>query len=233
MKDEARLHESDANYKNLRDSRLTLIDMTDYEHNFGAPNEVGDIPITNIAMLNSYKEEQHPQMHSLFEVTTPEKGWKNATTMTMRANQEAREASEEEEEEEDDDDDDDDDDEDDEDEDEDGEGEGDEEEGEGDGEEDEEEVEEEAEEEFASGTGPQFKVEDRYFMHNEKLRDRFNEVELDGFMKMLNIKPYTQWQDDTVHHYKLGNHNYEDEAQMTDPYFHILAEVERKHLEKQ
>ena len=227
LKDECRLHESDANYKNLRDARLTVIDMTDYEHNFGAPNEVGDIPFMNATELNAYKEEQHPMSHSVFEVVELEKPFKNATTMTMRAAQEARDAeAEEEEEEEEDDDDDDEDDE-----------YGDEEEGEGEGEEEEEEEdgeeEEEAEEEFAPKLDVQRRTEDSYFMHNEKLRERFNEVELDGFMKMLNIKPFTQWQDDTVHHYKLGNHNYEDEAQMTDPYFHLLAEVERKHLEKQ
>jgi hypothetical protein len=51
-------------------------------------------------------------------------------------------------------------------------------------------------------------------------------------MKLLNVKPYVQWEDNTVHHYRLGTHTYEDEAQQTDPYFHLLAEVERKHLEK-
>ena len=69
-------------------------------------------------------------------------------------------------------------------------------------------------------------------MHNEGIRDRFNEVEIDGFMKILNIQPHVQWEDDTKHHFRLGNHAYEDEAQSTDPYFHMLAEVERKHLEK-
>jgi hypothetical protein len=78
--------------------------------------------------------------------------------------------------------------------------------------------------------GPRY--DDRYFRHGEKLRDRFNEVELDGFMKLLNIKPFVQWQDDTTHHYKAGIKGYEDEAQMTDPYFHLLAEVERQHLER-
>jgi hypothetical protein len=51
-------------------------------------------------------------------------------------------------------------------------------------------------------------------------------------MKLLNIKPLVQWQDDTVHHYKVGTHTYEDESQETDPYFHMIAEVERKHLER-
>jgi hypothetical protein len=52
-------------------------------------------------------------------------------------------------------------------------------------------------------------------------------------MKILNIKPITQWQEEFPHHYKVGTHVYEDEAQNLDPYFHLLAEVERKYTEKQ
>lgn len=223
MKDEIRLHESDHNYENLRNARLTLIDMTDYEHTFGAPNEVGEIPISDSAALNPMRPEQQPMMHSLMEIVDEETPFKSATSKSIRENQAARAAEEEEEEEEDDDDDDDDDEDEDEDE-----------EGEEEEEEEEEEEGQEEEPEFAPAPKVPFtKEDDRYFMHNEKLKDRFNEVELDGFMKMLNIKPYTQWQDDTVHHYKAGLHNYEDEAQMTDPYFHLLAEVERNHLERQ
>jgi len=76
-------------------------------------------------------------------------------------------------------------------------------------------------------------TEDRYFAHNEKLRKKFNEVEVDTFMKLLNVKPTPQWEDDTSYHYKVGTHTYEDEAQHLDPYYHLLAEVERKHMEKQ
>ena len=61
------------------------------------------------------------------------------------------------------------------------------------------------------------------------MRSKFNEVELDSFMKLLNINPKTQWEDESVHHYKVGTRVYEDEAQETDPYFHLLAEVERTH----
>ena len=84
--------------------------MTDYEHNFGAPNEIGEMPITNASELNAYKEEQNPMSHTVFEVVTPEKPWKSAVNMSMRASQEVRDAEVEEEEEEDEDDDDDDDD---------------------------------------------------------------------------------------------------------------------------
>jgi len=63
-----------------------------------------------------------------------------------------------------------------------------------------------------------------------KIKDQYNVVELDSFMKLLNIKPNVQWEDDTVTHYRLGTHLYEDESQELDPYFHLLAEVERKHM---
>jgi hypothetical protein len=52
-------------------------------------------------------------------------------------------------------------------------------------------------------------------------------------MKLLNVKPLEQWEDDTTHHYKVGTHTYEDDSQHLDPYFHLLAEVERKHMERQ
>ena len=37
------------------------------------------------------------------------------------------------------------------------------------------------------------KVDSRVFRGNEKLRSRFNEVEIDNFMKLLAIKPHVQW----------------------------------------
>lgn len=69
-------------------------------------------------------------------------------------------------------------------------------------------------------------------MHGENLRNKFNEVELDAFMKLLNIKPFKQWQDESVHHYKLGVHTYEDDSQQLDPNFHLLGEVERQYSER-
>lgn len=75
-------------------------------------------------------------------------------------------------------------------------------------------------------------MESKYFLHGENLRNKFNEIELDSFMKLLNVKPHKQWQDTSIHHYKLGAHTYEDDSQQLDPNFHLLAEVERKHAEK-
>lgn len=74
--------------------------------------------------------------------------------------------------------------------------------------------------------------EDSYFYRGENLRNKFNEVELDSFMKLLNVKPFKQWQDTSVHHYKLGTHTYEDDSQHLDPNFHLLGEVERKYAER-
>jgi hypothetical protein len=56
------------------------------------------------------------------------------------------------------------------------------------------------------------RLDESFFKHGETVREKFNEVELDGFMKLLNMRPNVQWQDDTVHHYKAGTHAYEDEA---------------------
>ena len=46
---------------------------------------------------------------------------------------------------------------------------------------------------------PQGEIEDRYFMHGETLRDKYSEVELDSFMKLLNIKPVPQWEENNTH----------------------------------
>lgn len=83
---------------------------------------------------------------------------------------------------------------------------------------------------------PHIKAGDRYFMGdktNSSLRSNFSDVELGAFMKVLNVKPHNQWEDQHTHHYKLGTHDYEDEAQELDPMFHVLSEPERKEAEKQ
>ena len=91
---------------------------------------------------------------------------------------------------------------------------------------------EEEEEEYDFEGIEDLKFKERYFNHGEHLRNKFNEVELDSFMRLLNVKPYKQWEDKSVHHYKLGVHTYEDDSQMLDPMFHLLGEVERKHADR-
>jgi len=79
-------------------------------------------------------------------------------------------------------------------------------------------------------------VEDRFFVGEKGqrgLRENFSEIEIGNFMKVLNVKPHKQWEDEASYHYKLGAHVYEDESQELDPEFHILSEVEREAANKQ
>jgi hypothetical protein len=212
---------SDHNFSYLMNALFTPLDMTDYENTFVGYNEIGgSLPINNPQLLKAVVEEPWPANHALVALEAEEKRPVYARSKVHRELLEAKaaeaEAEEEEEEEE-----------------EEGEGE------EGEGEEGAEEGgEEEGEEEPAEEEYPPLEkmahipFEDRYFQRGENLRNKFNEVELDSFMKLLNVKPHKQWQDTTVHHYKLGAHTYEDDSQQLDPNFHLLAEVERRHAEK-
>ena len=222
------LNPEDKNVMTLANSRFTQLDMTDYETDFANYRELPEFQVGNLGTLGN-KLTRWPQTNALVEVNELEKLEPNATGRSHREMVEARFAEPEEEEEEEEE-------EEDEDEDEDEEGgEGDEEGGDEAAEEEEEEEDEEPEDENAV---PDEIVEspmreDRFFMHSETLRGKYNEVELEQFMKLLSVKPIPQWQDDTTHHYKVGVHAYEDEAQHLDPYYHLLAEVERKHVERQ
>jgi len=227
--DESWLNEGDRNIMTLGNARFTMLDMTDYEEDFANWSECPQFPVQNLGILGTMVSSW-PQTNALIEVNELEKLEPNATGRTHRELVEARLAEPEEEEEEEEE-------EDDEDEDEDEEGgEGDEEGGdEAEGEEEEEEEEEEPEDENAvpEEIFEDISKEDRFFMHSDTLKGKYNEIELEQFMKLLSVKPVPQWQDDTTHHYKVGVHAYEDEAQHLDPYYHLLAEVERKHCERQ
>ena len=71
-----------------------------------------------------------------------------------------------------------------------------------------------------------------YFIHNENLRDRFNEVEVDAFMKILGVEPNRDWKDTSRFQWRTPIRDYEDENQKFDPYFHLSGEIEREHAEK-
>lgn len=216
-----KVYESDRNFNTLANSRFLQVDMTDYEDTFPSWNET-DLEFFNLGALGSLAPEKWPEAHALIEINELETMPKNTTGRTHRDLLESRSAEEEEEEE--------DEDEEDEDEDEEGDEEGEEgdEEEEYDEEDDEEEEEGIPEDKFATP-----KPESRFFKHHEKLNGKYNEVELDAFMKLLNVRARPQWQDETTHHYKVGAHAYEDDGQQMDPYFHLIAEVERKHMERQ
>lgn len=200
---------------------FTPLDMTDYEDNFVGYNELGKgLPISGPQLLRPVIEEPWPTNHALVAIESIENKPKLARSKLHRELLETKASAADEEEEE-----------------EEEEGEGEEGEGEeaeeAEGAEGAEEEEAPAEEEFP----PEEKItsiplEDRYFIHSENLRNKFNEVELDSFMRLLNVKPHKQWQDTSVHHYKLGAHTYEDDSQQLDPYYHMLGEVERKHAER-
>ena len=44
--------------------------------------------------------------------------------------------------------------------------------------------------------------------------------------------PQFQWEDTTNHHHKAGTYAYEDESQDPYPYFYLLPQVERKHMQR-
>jgi len=209
-------------------ARFTQVDMTDYESDFTGFNEIiGELPIEGLNQLSDRLPELWPQTNSMVEVNDMEKMDTGANvSKTGREMQEARAeaAMEEEEEDEEEEDDDDEDDE---------EGEGDEEEEDEEEDEDDEGEGEEEEEGMPDDTMRMAREENRFHQHHETLRSKYNDVELDSFMKLLNIKPITQWNEDNTHHYKMGVHTYEDDSQQLDPYYHLIAEVERKHMLKQ
>lgn len=71
-----------------------------------------------------------------------------------------------------------------------------------------------------------------YFIHNENLREKFNEVEVGAFMKILGVEPNRDWKDTSRFQWRMPIRSYEDEHQKFDPYFHMVSEMEREHAEK-
>ena len=218
------VHETDHQFQYLMSALFTPIDMTDHETNFISWNELpGMVPTTRPNWLSAIQPESHPQIDAFAAIEEIEAIPRYGTSPTMKGLIDAKYADVEEEEEEfygsegDDDED---------------YGDEDEEEGgeEDYGDYDEEEAGEEWPPKDTIATG---KMEDRVFRAGESLRSKYSEVEIDSFMKLLGVKPRTQWQDTSTHHYKLGMHKYEDEAQEMDPDFHLLSESERKAADEQ
>lgn len=177
----------DHNFSYLMNALFTPLDMTDYENTFVGYDEVGgDVPLNNLHLLKPCLEESWPVLtDDDFEEPEPRKFIARSKThlemQEARAAQEeadadaaAEEAEAEAEEAGD---------------------EGEEGEGEGEGEEAEEE-------EFLTGLEeldvPKEKedykrrIEENgnVFIGDENLKNNFNEIELDSFMKLLNVKPY-------------------------------------------
>ena len=71
-----------------------------------------------------------------------------------------------------------------------------------------------------------------FFGENEKLEDKYEDIELDSFMKFLDVKPFLSWRDRAGYHNRLGMHTAEDFSQKVDPDYHIVAEAEREAFER-
>lgn len=200
------------NIKKMMNARYVLADMTDYENDFPSINEVAGFQVENKMAIQNLLQTWPQTDCRAVDIEEMEKFPALGTGSTHKGGvldriEAAEMESEEDEDEEEDDDD----------EDEDEEGEGDEEGGDDEGEGEDEEDEEEGEEKEDPLALPSPRVmappdESRYYMHDETMRESFNEVELDSFMKLLNVKPVPQWEENNTHHYKVGTHAYEDEA---------------------
>lgn len=217
--------ESDRQLPWLVDGLYSPINMTDYEENFVGWNEFPkDVPLNNISLLDVRRPEAWPQTNKLTQIEPLESRPLQGTGATHFGLVKANAADPEDE-----------DDiaygQEDEEEDYDEEGEGDDYGEEDYGDYDEEEGDDEPEWSAEDKPRPRH-PQNRYFERNEKLHQRFNEVELDSFMKLLNVNPTPQWQDRALYHYKLGIHRYEDDNQEHDSDFHLLGEVEREHNER-
>lgn len=71
-----------------------------------------------------------------------------------------------------------------------------------------------------------------YFDEGENIRERFNDVEIDSFMKFLDVQPFRNWKDTSKYHARLGEHAPEDFSQKVDPEYHMAGEVEREYFEE-
>jgi hypothetical protein len=181
--------------------------MTDYEDQFVSWRELpGALPIAHSEKLLDFKDEDFPQINALVERVISEKAPLQSTGPAITAIMEAERAEVEPEEDDDD---------------------------------EEAEYGEEYGEEGADDYGAEYGEEEegppsndrewppkdivkktdsdnRVFRVHEKLRNRFNETEIDNFMKLLALKPHVQWQDTSFFHNKLGVRSYEDGHQEHD-----------------
>lgn len=71
-----------------------------------------------------------------------------------------------------------------------------------------------------------------YFDFNERITERFNEHEIDAFMKLMDVKPFRNWMDHSSTLTRLGSRAVNDFAQKVDPEFHMVGEVERETFER-
>ena len=182
------IHDSDHQFNSLMSALFTPLDMTDHESEFLGWNELpGAPPLSKVNWLASVMPEPHPQIDSLVAIEEIEDKPRYPTSPTLAGIIAERYAEPEEEEEE---------------EFYGSEGGGDDEDEYGD-EEGEEGGEEDygdyGEEEEDPDPWPKADVlasrpmEDRFFRSGETLRGRYNDIEIEHFMKLLGVKPRGQW----------------------------------------
>ena len=213
------MYPSDRMIPFLQNAMFTPLDMTDYEEDYvGWEQWPGFLPLQNTGKMQMIEREPFPQIDALAAIETPENPPVYGTSQTMLETikdfyypGEAEEIDFY------------------------GKEGGDDDYGDDYGEEGEEggddgDYGDEAEEEVwpPPETEQPSHMEDRFFRDGETLRGQYSEVELDAFMKLLSVRPRSQWQDTSLHHWRLGLHAYEDQNQELDPDFHILSEQERK-----
>jgi len=91
---------------------------------------------------------------------------------------------------------------------------------------------EEAEDEWPEKPRYKNREVDPVFARNETMRKKFNEVEVESFMKLLNIKPHPDWRDPVRSQEATVDYRYEHSIQQLDPYFYMQGEVQRQHFTK-
>eukprot|EP00345_Euplotes_harpa_P003770 CAMPEP_0168318128 /NCGR_PEP_ID=MMETSP0213-20121227/293_1 /TAXON_ID=151035 /ORGANISM="Euplotes harpa, Strain FSP1.4" /LENGTH=599 /DNA_ID=CAMNT_0008319133 /DNA_START=495 /DNA_END=2294 /DNA_ORIENTATION=- len=79
---------------------------------------------------------------------------------------------------------------------------------------------------------PKFSRMNDYFDETEGLRQKFDDIELESFMKLLDVQPFKNWTDTSDSHMRIGVHVPIDFSQRIDPEFHMAGEVEREHFER-
>lgn len=70
------------------------------------------------------------------------------------------------------------------------------------------------------------------FGATDKIFDKYEDAELDSFMKFLDVQPFLGWRDRAGYHSRLGLHSIEDFSQRVDPDYWMLSEVEREMFER-
>jgi len=182
-----RVHDSDEQLKYLMNGMFTPVDMTDHEEGFTGFNEIaGALPINRANWMLNIEDEPYPQTDAKTTLEDHESLPLSGTGPTMKGlltdfhtESEPEEPTHYGAE----------DDEGDEDYDEEGEGD------EDGGEEDYGDYDEEEEFDPEDDMITPAVMENRFFRAHDTLRDKYSDVEIENFMKLLNVSPHKQWQD--------------------------------------